>query len=340
VHMGLYMFICKYAYICIYACIYTYVCVHMYICIYVCVCTDMYMNMCILHIYVYMHTSIHICKFVCTCVCLYVCLYSALTCARFWCGMDAEEFALISALNHGEAWVSQMAVTAAPCGYCRQLLAEAFCTLHPDGEEEEGGAGEREFELFIRPSHTAFSLQQLLPMAFGPRDLEETSGLFTRCYHPLVLADDAPPEEAQDKEDEGIWRQLTIKALECATRSHSPYSNSPAGVALRLQVLDSGSDDRHVEGGGGEGRTGPGPGQWKIVGGSYYENCAFNPSTSPVKAALVAAVCSRLALDAISHAVLVQLEGAAISHAASTSALIASTSPTCAVRVVYARAPV
>jgi len=186
--------------------------------------------------------------------------------------MDPEEFALISALNHGEEWVSQMAVTAAPCGYCRQLLAEAFCTFHPDR----------------------------------------------------------------------VWRQLTMKALECATRSHSPYSNSPAGVALRLPVWDSGSDNRRAEEGGegGEGRTGPGPGQWKIVGGSYYENCAFNPSTSPVKAALVAAVCSQLALDSISHAVLVQLEGAAISHAASTSALIASTSPTCAVRVVYARAPV
>jgi cytidine deaminase len=269
-------------------------------------------------------------------------MYSVLTSACFWCGMDPEEFALISALNHGEEWVSQMAVTAAPCGYCRQLLAEAFCTFHPDRGEKEGGAGERKFEIFIRPSHTAYSLQQLLPMSFGPRELEETSGLFTRRYHPLVLAHDAPQEEAQDKEDEGVWRQLTMKALECATRSHSPYSNSPAGVALRLPVWDSGSDNRRAEEGGegGEGRTGPGPGQWKIVGGSYYENCAFNPSTSPVKAALVAAVCSQLALDSISHAVLVQLEGAAISHAASTSALIASTSPTCAVRVVYARAPV
>ncbi len=314
----------------------------MYIHIYVFVCVDMYICICAycIHMYICIHTSICVCLCARVCVCMSVCIVF-LTCARFWCGMDAEEFALISALNHGEAWVSQMAVTAAPCGYCRQLLAEAFCTLHPDGGEEEGGTGEREFELFIRPSHIAFSLQQLLPMAFGPRDLEETSGLFTRRYHPLVLAhDDAPPEEAQDKEDEGVWRQLTIKALECATRSHSPYSNSPAGVALRLKVWDSGSDDRRAEGGGGEGRTEPGQGQWKIVGGSYYENCAFNPSTSPVKAALVAAVCSQLALDSISHAVLVQLEGAAISHAASTSALIASTSPTCAVRVVYARAPV
>ena len=261
---------------------------------------------------------------------------------RVWRGVDAEEFALINALNHGEAWVSQLAVTAAPCGYCRQLLAEAFevCTQQ-DGAAEGGVAGGRNFELFIRPSHTALSLPQLLPMAFGPRDLEETSGLFKPRYQPLELAHDARPEEAQDAEDEGVWRQLTEKALECARRSYSPYSNSPAGVALLLQAADTGAEQRHAQA-GTDGNAALGPGRWEIVGGSYYENCAFNPSIGPVKAALVAAMCSesQLPLESMSHAVLVQQEGSAVAHAASTMALIASISPTCAVRVVYARAPV
>jgi hypothetical protein len=44
-----------------------------------------------------------------------------------------------------------------------------------------------------------------------------------------------------------------------------------------------------------------------MLGGSYYENCAFNPSISPMKAAIVAVVCAEKALDRISHVVLVEV---------------------------------
>ena len=91
-----------------------------------------------------------------------------------------------------------------------------------------------------------------------------------------------------------------------------------------------------------------------IVGGSYYENCAFNPSISPIKSALVAAMCARhaeeeqeqeseqakqaaQAMPAVIRALLVEVEGCSISHEADVRAICAALSPAAQVRVVRAR---
>lgn len=55
--------------------------------------------------------------------------------------------------------------------------------------------------------------------------------------------------------------ELTLSALEAARRSYSPYSGCPAGVALRI---------------GG-----------RLYAGSLLENAAYNPTLSPLQAALV-----------------------------------------------------
>jgi cytidine deaminase len=89
-------------------------------------------------------------------------------------------------------------------------------------------------------------LAELLPSSFGPRDLGITGGLLQRDDHGLTI----------DEDDE-----LARAALAAANMSYAPYSKSYAGVALRT-------------------RSG------EIVSGAYAENAAFNPSLSPLPAAL------------------------------------------------------
>lgn len=90
------------------------------------------------------------------------------------------------------------------------------------------------------------SLAELLPHSFGPRDLGVTGGLLMPTDNALVI----------DEDDD-----LARAALAAANRSYAPYSKAFAGVALRT-------------------RSG------MIVSGPYAENAAFNPSLSPLEAAL------------------------------------------------------
>jgi len=266
-----------------------------------------------------------------------------------------------------------VAVSAPPCGYCRQLLAEAFCTQSSlrttSGCEEVGGSrgcvqgANAKFELYIQPSVAPLLLEDLLPMAFGPRSLGIEGGLFSsKLGHGLELVPQAHANGGGSNAggmEEGVWSLLTTAALEFAVRSHTPYTHSPAGVALLMGASD-GSEPRGMRaeecGGGADGgdleqasveegvggvraaasdAKGRCPG--KIVGGSYYENCAFNPSISPIKAALVSAMCARLAADSLRCAVLVEVEGAKVSQRTLVRALVSAIAPACELRVVYAR---
>jgi len=153
----------------------------------------------------------------------------------------------------------QLAVSAAPCGYCRQLLAEAFCTCDPAATEPEAEARSRQparealpgqqyndkapagapFQLFIRPDPAPISLDSLLPMAFGPRELGSSETLFghpTPQRHALVLSEDSSRVGSAGEAEEEVWGALARKALECATRSYSPYTCSPSGLALLTHV--------------------------------------------------------------------------------------------------------
>lgn len=89
-------------------------------------------------------------------------------------------------------------------------------------------------------------LAELLPHSFGPRDLGVTSGLLAPVANGLEI----------DEDDE-----LAHAALAAANMSYAPYSKAYAGVALRTHA-------------------------GAIVAGPYAENVAFNPSLSPLEAAL------------------------------------------------------
>lgn len=120
-------------------------------------------------------------------------------------------------------------------------------------------------ELLIVMGGEERKLSDLLPHSFGPRDLGITSGLLAPAANDLVI----------DEDDE-----LARAALAAANVSYAPYSRSFAGVALRTHA-------------------------GRIVSGPYAENAAFNPSLSPLEAALSQLNLSGGAWSDIAEAVLV-----------------------------------
>lgn len=164
--------------------------------------------------------------------------------------VHAEQSSVTNAWMSGEEGIDLIAVNAAPCGYCRQFLNELVTAD----------------QIIIAMPNETRPLRELLPNAFGPRDLGVEGGLMQRANHELVA----------DADDE-----LARVALEAANLSYAPYSKAYAGVALRAA-------------------------SGRIVAGAYAENAAFNPSMSPLQVALSRLNLAGEAFDSIVEAMLVQ----------------------------------
>jgi cytidine deaminase len=137
-------------------------------------------------------------------------------------------------------------------------------------------------------------LSALLPESFGPRDLGVEAGLM------------APQGRELTAEDDG---ELAWAALRAANRSWAPYSKAYAGVALRTA-------------------------DGFIASGAYAENAAFNPSLSPLQAALSNLNLAGHAFDSITEAVLVQTSRM---HSSATETVLAAVAPGASLRVLIAR---
>lgn len=199
------------------------------------------------------------------------------------CSVHAEQSAVTNAWAHGERALRALAVSAAPCGYCRQFLYELV-------------TAER-LEILL-PERPAAPLTALLPGAFGPRDLGVEGGLMQPESHGLVLA----PDEA------GATETLAA-ALAAADASYAPYGKTYAGAALRTA-------------------------DGALYQGRYAESAAFNPSLSPLQAALAhLTLCGRAYAD-ITRAALVETAGP-VGQRAAAAAVLAAVSP---VPLAYARA--
>ena len=166
--------------------------------------------------------------------------------------VHAEQSAVVNAWMNGETGIDLVATSAAPCGYCRQFLNELTT------------AG----ELIIQVPNGSFTLGELLPNAFGPRDLGIEGGLLQRDNHGLTI---------------GTEDELVRKALVAANMSYAPYSKSYAGVALRTT-------------------------DGFVVTGAYAENAAFNPSMSPLEVALSQLNLAGRGFDTVEGAVLVHAD--------------------------------
>src|SRR5271165_6658459 len=150
--------------------------------------------------------------------------------------------------------MQKLAVSAAPCGYCRQFLYEltTASTLQ-----------------ILLPKTPAVLLTSLIPDAFGPADLGVTAALMSPQSHGMTFS-------------AGAGDPVVQAALTAANASYAPYTFDYSGVALKTK-----------EGG--------------IFTGSVAENAAFNPSMSPLEAAVVSLIISGgRSYDEIVDAVLVE----------------------------------
>jgi cytidine deaminase len=129
--------------------------------------------------------------------------------------LHAEQAAVANAWQCGESGLAALAVSAVPCGHCRQFLSELASA--PD--------------IYV-PNRAPLRLDALLPDAFGPRDLGRQGGLMEPQDHGLAI--DQPAGATANS------------ALAAANASYGPYTANFAGVALRTRhgVVVSG---RHAE---------------------------------------------------------------------------------------------
>ncbi len=161
--------------------------------------------------------------------------------------LHAEQAAVASAWSNREPGVTSLAVSAPPCGHCRQFLYEvsssnALQVVFPDGDK-------------LRYRQTAIA--ELLPGAFGPADLGHSGEMMAVNSAPLPLELRAASLGLAPAEDD----RLALEALAAARFSYAPYTENYSGCALQLR-------------------------DGSMFSGSYAENAAHNPGLSPLHAAL------------------------------------------------------
>ena len=119
--------------------------------------------------------------------------------------VHAEQTAAINAWRHEEVSLTHLAITAAPCGLCRQFLYEL------------NGADQLKI---LTPGQRPLALPTLLPAAFGPQDLDIKAGL-------MAAADELSISLKADSKDD-----VVAATLAAAKRSYAPYSHDYAAVSL------------------------------------------------------------------------------------------------------------
>lgn len=115
--------------------------------------------------------------------------------------VHAEQAAINNAWINGAQSVSVIAITAPPCGHCRQFMNEI--------------AGADTLKIVLPALET--DLQSLLPHSFGPKDLGNEFCLLALKTH----EDIAFPEQ--------ISHQLAKQFM----LAYAPYSNNPAAVEIK-----------------------------------------------------------------------------------------------------------
>ena len=188
----------------------------------------------------------------------------------------AEQAVVINAASHGELGLRRLAVSAAPCGYCRQFLFEL--------------TGAAELDIILKDVPTR-KLPHFLPDAFGPNDLGIEGGLLSPQDHKLEYT-----------ESPSISEEQAELLLEQANASYAPYTKAYASAGILI------SDGTFI--------TAP-----------YLENAAFNPSASPMQAAVVRFGLSGYSPKDIVEASVLEVAGSPIAHALAGSNLLKSIKP-------------
>lgn len=118
--------------------------------------------------------------------------------------VHGEQCAVANAFMHEEDGLTSLAVTAPPCGHCRQFLNE----LDQSGD----------LKVCVK-NEAPTTLGALLPASFGPGDLNVKDRLFKGKKADLKMI--APTAD-----------MLSTAALDAARRAYAPYTKALAGVAI------------------------------------------------------------------------------------------------------------
>ena len=126
--------------------------------------------------------------------------------------IHAEQSAVINAWLRGAKPIEVIAVTAPPCGYCRQFLYELEGSQHlriilPDQ---------------IGVKTTQHSLLDLLPTAFGPPELGSATGLMASSNYRADL-------KLKSHSDD----PFVLEAKAAAEKSYAPYTQNMAGCVIK-----------------------------------------------------------------------------------------------------------
>ena len=116
--------------------------------------------------------------------------------------VHGEQSALSNAYMHEDGGVAAIAVTAAPCGHCRQFMNE----LCPDIQVMVAGQ---------KPE----KLAALLPASFGPKDLGVSDFAF-------------PVKQVNLGLPSAVSGTITSAALDAARKSYAPYTKAYSGVTI------------------------------------------------------------------------------------------------------------
>jgi cytidine deaminase len=127
--------------------------------------------------------------------------------------IHAEQAAVVNAWLQGAMQIDTIAVSAVPCGLCRQFLyeLETSRTLVVVAQRTEADG------------FTSAPLNDLLPQAFGPHDLGLEAGLISSAGH-------LPNLSLKTFSDDPLVRE----ALSAAERSYAPYTHNFAGCTIQV----------------------------------------------------------------------------------------------------------
>jgi cytidine deaminase len=185
--------------------------------------------------------------------------------------VHAEQASIAHAISYGETGIDYLAISAAPCGYCRQFLYEI--TNCPSTKD-----------ITILINNESNSLSNLLPQAFGPQDLGVTTRLMLAQNNNLQMI----PVHADP---------FVIAAFNAANTSYSPYTCDYSGVCIATN--------------------------YGAYVGSYAENAAYNPSMSPLEAAIVLLIMNGDSYNNIYRAILVEAKNNKCSQLSATKDILA-----------------
>ncbi|CAN1340666.1 Cytidine deaminase 1 [Linum perenne] len=209
--------------------------------------------------------------------------------------IHAEQFLITNLDLNAEPSISSFAVSAAPCGHCRQFLQELRSSRSIRIMITDNQHG-REFE----------DLSTFLPHRFGPDNLlhKDVPLILERHDNKLSLI-------SPNSNPSSVANELKLEALEAANRSHAPYSMCPSGVAL----MDS------------EGKVYRG----SYMESAAY-NPSLGPVQAAIVAYIVG---GGAGYERIVAAALVEKEGVAVRQEGTARLIMSTVAPKCEVKVFH-----